>query len=924
MSAMLPEIIGNFRIVGKIGQGGMGAVYRAMHGTLERPVALKILPAEFASHPEYVMRFLREARTIATLRHENIVQVYDAGEQNGRYFIAMELVEGFNLLKHAEEHKTISEQEGLDLLLQAARGLAAAHAKGLVHRDVKPENMLLGQDKILRIVDFGLVMESSASTQLTATGACLGTPMYMSPEQADGAQADARADIYSLGISFFRIFTGQAPFVSPTVMNLLYKHKFEAPPVPSALRPDLSTNVSRLLLHMIAKRREDRPQDAQAVVNMIEGIKMGQPIPPPPPFPQGMPPPMQPPSLPPAMPPAMPQGTPPAMLPPVMPPPVPSGFSATPPPAPPAMRPAAPLSAPVTPAPSGAFPAKTSSSMPLAMAAVAGVSVLAGVYFLFIKEKPPQSAQTTQEAEKGTASNTPPPDPAKLPENMQAVVAKGDEAFKALRYQEALDNYKIALAEAPANAELKGKIAGAERKLRYTAAMRDGDALAARNAFEEALAKYEQATPDDDGTTAKERAEKIKQQIAQRKPVEPEPAPVSKNPERDGFMRKAADADKKQQHEEAAEFYLKAALLSEGLDRATLTGLANDCRRKVFLSKARDAEEKKDPALALELYKQAQALKSDKAVEDKIAAIQKIYEGAKAAEGAQKAFEALLRDGQAALDAGDFKTARIKFGEAKALAKDRAEPDEKLSETDARDLLARGDAAAKAGNAASAITFYNEVQKAHAPLAAEAQARLAALQKSIAAANTQTLQKIDRLVAEAKDDTALTELMSAIKADPANRELKSAKNGLEALQAGASIYKEMQKLIDTAQSHVSDLRDIDDDDRVREFRKRFAALSAKFADKAGKVRPLFAQRNFDGMQTGLTAARADAADLSAELTAAADLCDKRAEKAASGKTGVDLGPISVKGGGDKKKADKLRDFARRFRTLSQQARDLKN
>ena len=284
MDATLPETIGSFRIVAKLGQGGMGAVYHAIHGTLERPVALKILPAEFSNNPEYVTRFLREARTVAALSHDNVVKVYDAGEQNGQYFIAMELVDGVNLQKFVDEKPKISEEEGLSLLLMAAKGLAAAHNKGLVHRDIKPENMLLGKDSVLRLVDFGLVMESTSTTQLTATGACLGTPMYMSPEQADGEQADVRTDLYSLGVTFYRVFTGQPPFSSPTVMNLLFKHKFEAPPDPKTVRPELSNNVRNLLLHLMAKRREDRPQNAQGVVDMIEGIKKGKPVPPPPVF----------------------------------------------------------------------------------------------------------------------------------------------------------------------------------------------------------------------------------------------------------------------------------------------------------------------------------------------------------------------------------------------------------------------------------------------------------------------------------------------------------------------------------------------------------------------------------------------------------------------------------------------------------------
>jgi hypothetical protein len=284
MSEKLPEAIGSYRIQAKLGQGGMGTVFKAMHETLERPAAVKLLPPEMAQNPEHVTRFLREARTVATLNHPNIVQVYDAGAFGGRYFIAMELVEGTSLGSYLNEKSMLSEEEGIRLLTQAARGLSVAHAKGLVHRDIKPENMLLDKDLNLHIVDFGLVMETASQTQLTATGACLGTPMYMSPEQTDGEKADARSDIYSLGVTFFRALAGTPPFSSPTVMNLLFKHRFESPPDPRAIRPELSENIANLLLTMMAKPREDRPQDGQALVTLLKEMQQGKKIPAPPPF----------------------------------------------------------------------------------------------------------------------------------------------------------------------------------------------------------------------------------------------------------------------------------------------------------------------------------------------------------------------------------------------------------------------------------------------------------------------------------------------------------------------------------------------------------------------------------------------------------------------------------------------------------------
>lgn len=281
----VPKELGSYIIESQIGQGGMGSVYKATHQTLERPAALKFLPKEFSTDPEYVSRFLREARVVATLRHENVVQVYDAGAENDKYYIAMEYIEGSSLGDYLEKKNKLSEKDGLELLLQAAKGLAAAHEMGLVHRDIKPDNLLLSKDqKTLRIVDFGLVMECASKTRLTTTGAQMGTPQFMSPEQTDGEEADARTDLYSLGATFFYVFTGKLPFEATTVMNQLFKHKFEAPPDPCSVNSKLSRNVGNLLLTLLAKARKDRPKSAEALVQLIEDIKAGKEIPEPAPF----------------------------------------------------------------------------------------------------------------------------------------------------------------------------------------------------------------------------------------------------------------------------------------------------------------------------------------------------------------------------------------------------------------------------------------------------------------------------------------------------------------------------------------------------------------------------------------------------------------------------------------------------------------
>ncbi|MCY3024101.1 MAG: protein kinase, partial [Planctomycetota bacterium] len=636
-AAAIPEKIGNFRIVGKIGQGGMGAVFRAVHGTLERPVALKLLPAELAGNPEYVARFLREARAVAALRHDNVVQVYDAGEEDGRYYIAMELVDGCNLLKYIEDKKPINEAEGRALLLQAAKGLAAAHAKGLVHRDIKPENILLGKDNILRLVDFGLVMESASTTQLTATGACLGTPMYMSPEQADGEHADARTDIYSLGVTFFRVFTGQPPFTSPTVMNLLFKHKFEAPPDPKAVRPDLSQDTRNLLLHMMTKRREDRPQSAQALVEMIEGIARGKPVPPPPEF-------------------------------------VPAALSGT---------------APTMLSPGAALPATARSSRRNVMAGVAVLLAILAAGIVFAVTRPG----------KGGPSPAPPvietPDPAPKPD----FAAKGDEAFTAGRYADALENYSKALAEKPDDQGLKDKIAKTEQARRCDELMQTAEALEAKGDLEAAESRYSEAARFERGAKARDRAERIRAAIAKGKGL----TNKQRNAELDMVSRKAADAEKACEFEVAAEYYSRAASLSDGAVRTVFADKAQECRRQDYQAKGMAAEELKTYAEAERWYKKALEIKADPLLQQKLEAVQQKNRPV----AAELPPHAAMREGQKALEAGDFVKARVEFTLALTYrAANDPEITAKLKEVDGRELLAKGDAFRAAGDTANALSSY--------------------------------------------------------------------------------------------------------------------------------------------------------------------------------------------------------------------------
>ena len=551
MGAELPEKIGSFKIISELGSGAMGTIYHAMHGTLDRPVALKILPPEFSRNPEYIARFLREARTVAALKHENVVQVYDAGEDNGKYFIAMELVDGSNLEQYLEEKKQLGEKEVLELLLQAAKGLAAAHARGLVHRDIKPENLLLGKDGILRVVDFGLVMESGSTTQLTATGACLGTPMYMSPEQADGTPADARTDIYSLGACFYRIFTGQPPFSAATVMNLLFKHKFHAPADPRTLRPALSQDASNLILHMMAKKREDRPQTALAVVEMIEGLRQGKPIAAPPPF--------------------VADG--------------PETIMSTANGATMIAPQTAPAAASVAPAPA--------AKKRLMFAAAALLVLFALVSIAFAKFRHSDS-------------------------DIQNLIAQGDAALASGDYSTAADKYRNASAARPANAELKLKLEGSEKALKFDGLMQAAEALESKGQFEAASVQYAEAAGLESGTKAKERLERIHASLAQKDSL----STSQKEGEREQLL-KQADAEKlKSNFDAAAELYSRAAALSDASMKSFLLDAATECRRQDYLNGAMAAETLKNFVRAEEYYRKALALKNDPLIAEKLRQLQ--------------------------------------------------------------------------------------------------------------------------------------------------------------------------------------------------------------------------------------------------------------------------------------------------------------
>ena len=203
---------GAYEVLEELGAGGMGNVYRAKNVTLERIVALKTLAPQFATDEGFVQRFLKEARAAARLNHQNIVQIYDFGCEEGVYYLAMEYVDGQSLRTLLKRRGRFSERDALALIRQAVRALAVAHAEGLVHRDIKPDNLMLTAKGELKLVDLGIAKRVDEEQGMTQTGQAVGTPQYISPEQIRGARdIDARADIYSLGATFYQLITGHAP-----------------------------------------------------------------------------------------------------------------------------------------------------------------------------------------------------------------------------------------------------------------------------------------------------------------------------------------------------------------------------------------------------------------------------------------------------------------------------------------------------------------------------------------------------------------------------------------------------------------------------------------------------------------------------------------------------------------------------------------
>jgi eukaryotic-like serine/threonine-protein kinase len=271
--------IPGFQIQKKLGAGAMAVVYKAKQISLDRTVAVKILPKRLSENPEYVERFYKEGRAAAKLNHNNIVQAIDVGDATGVHYFVMEYVEGKTVYDDISKGKAYSETEALDIIIQIADALQHAHERGLIHRDVKPKNIMITKDGVAKLADMGLARE--VSDQVAAEmeqGRAYGTPYYIAPEQIRGElDIDQRADIYSLGATFYHMITGRVPFDGPTPSAVMHKHLKDPLIPPDHLNPALSVGVAEVIEVMMAKKRTDRYDSAKLLLEDLRAVRNGEP-----------------------------------------------------------------------------------------------------------------------------------------------------------------------------------------------------------------------------------------------------------------------------------------------------------------------------------------------------------------------------------------------------------------------------------------------------------------------------------------------------------------------------------------------------------------------------------------------------------------------------------------------------------------------
>ena len=271
--------LGDFELLAKVGEGGMGAVYKARQISLDRIVALKVLPRRLAQDQIYIGRFLREARAMARLNHTNIIAGYDVTFSDGYYYCVMEFIDGFTVRDWIKKQRRVPETDVLRIGAAMASALAHAHAADIIHRDVKPENIIISTAGVPKLADLGLSKSGEVQdAHLTQSGAVVGTAYYIAPEQARGEPTDGRADMYALGCTLYHAATGKTPFEAPTPAVLMLKHISEKMPHPQTHQSDLSDGFCEVIAHMVARNPNDRYPDIAEAGREMAALLEGRPL----------------------------------------------------------------------------------------------------------------------------------------------------------------------------------------------------------------------------------------------------------------------------------------------------------------------------------------------------------------------------------------------------------------------------------------------------------------------------------------------------------------------------------------------------------------------------------------------------------------------------------------------------------------------
>lgn len=270
--------IPGYKILGKLGAGAMAVVYKAKQLSLNRTVAIKVLPKRFSGNSEYVERFFKEGQAAGKLNHNNIVQAFDVGEAGGYHYFVMEYVEGKTLYDDLSAGKIFKEDDALDIVIQVAHALQHAHSCGLIHRDVKPKNIMINTAGVVKLADMGLARETAdIEAAQTEAGKAYGTPYYISPEQIRGKiDIDGRADIYGLGATLYHMVTGRVPFMAEDPSDVMRKHLREELIPPDHINTSLSAGISEVIEVMMAKRKDDRYNNVDELLIDLEAVRDGR------------------------------------------------------------------------------------------------------------------------------------------------------------------------------------------------------------------------------------------------------------------------------------------------------------------------------------------------------------------------------------------------------------------------------------------------------------------------------------------------------------------------------------------------------------------------------------------------------------------------------------------------------------------------